>query len=249
MITPVVHPRIADDRVALAAVAWSVADFTPEAAANLGVPVPGALARAVPKRQAEYVAGRYCARAALRASGCTDGRIPPPGDDRAPVWPPGFVGSITHTAGYAAAAAAPASVARGIGLDSEALIRPDTAERVAHMVLTPGSVEEHLDRFWPDWTPAERLTLLFSAKESVFKCLFPLTRVFFGFHDAEMADCDAARRTLSFALRRALSAEFPAGARVVARWERTPGLVHTAVALPVATVPRPVDPRTHASPR
>src|ERR1700761_3617241 len=63
------------------------------------------LGRAVEKRRREFAAGRGCARRALAALG-----LPPapllPGEGGAPRWPDGVVGSITHCAGYAAAAVA-----------------------------------------------------------------------------------------------------------------------------------------------
>src|SRR5690606_10927778 len=59
--------------------------------------VPGAS-----KRQCEYLAGRLCARHALhRLTGQAD--VPAVGEDRAPHWPAGVVGSITHSQGQAAA--------------------------------------------------------------------------------------------------------------------------------------------------
>ena len=57
----------------------------------------GAVAKAVPKRVAQFTAGRVCARRALAQLGNTE---PVPilmGEDRAPQWPAGYVGSISHT--------------------------------------------------------------------------------------------------------------------------------------------------------
>ena len=46
-----------------------------------GVPLPASLAGAVPKRRLEYLAGRYCARAALRD--CAHALADEPGQDSA----------------------------------------------------------------------------------------------------------------------------------------------------------------------
>src|SRR5687768_5342608 len=62
------------------------------------VPLPRTLESAVPKRQAHYRAGRYCAMKAMSALDA--GFATHPVDravDGAPVWPRGVVGSITHT--------------------------------------------------------------------------------------------------------------------------------------------------------
>src|SRR5690242_7832438 len=60
---------------------------------------------AVEKRIAEFCAGRHCAREALRALGRTPGAILAEG--RAPIWPDGVVGAITHCTGYCGAVVAP----------------------------------------------------------------------------------------------------------------------------------------------
>ena len=140
------------------------------------------LQRSVAKRQAEYLAGRVCARAALLR---LDGRDYVPGthEDRSPIWPPGIHGSITHGKGWAAAVVAARDACRGIGLDQETLINDERAGRLASEILT----EAELQRLSP-----ERLgltvTLTFSLKESLFKTLYPLTRQRFYFEHAEVLE-------------------------------------------------------------
>src|SRR3984893_9355145 len=60
------------------------------------------VARAVPKRIAEFAAGRACARAALAEFGVREFALRA-APDRQPLWPEGFIGSIAHTAGLRAA--------------------------------------------------------------------------------------------------------------------------------------------------
>ena len=59
-------------------------------------------------RQWEFTAGRLCAVQAIRGLGGSETEIPV-GERGEPIWPKGFVGSITHTQGYAAAAVAVAA--------------------------------------------------------------------------------------------------------------------------------------------
>ena len=56
--------------------------------------LPEPLRAAAPKRQREFLAGRHCAAHALRTAGLpeTVGL-----QDRAPIWPKGAVGSISHS--------------------------------------------------------------------------------------------------------------------------------------------------------
>jgi 4'-phosphopantetheinyl transferase EntD len=147
------------------------------------------LARAVPARVLEFTTGRSCARAALAQLGCPPVAIAV-GDRREPIWPPGFIGSITHCKGHCAAAAArwvarAAHAIASLGLDAEPA-RP-LPEDVARRVCSDGE-REWIEQHRQDGLPWDRL--VFSAKESVFKCIFPVARCFLDFHDVELAFLD-----------------------------------------------------------
>jgi 4'-phosphopantetheinyl transferase EntD len=140
------------------------------------------IARAVQKRRREFTTGRHCARAALGRLGIAPVPILP-GQAGAPQWPPGIVGSITHCAGYRAAAVARAGQVITIGLDAEpAQWLPG---EVLGLVALPGERDRLLDlaRAEPGvcWD-----RLLFSAKESVYKAWFPLAGRWLGFADADI---------------------------------------------------------------
>src|SRR5262249_41084450 len=64
-----------------------------------------AVSRAVPSRRREFALGRWCARRALGGLGIAPQSIPV-GEGRAPTWPHGVVGSITHCREFVAAAVA-----------------------------------------------------------------------------------------------------------------------------------------------
>ncbi|MCI0910604.1 4'-phosphopantetheinyl transferase family protein [Pseudomonas putida] len=145
-----------------------------------GIEPSPSLQRSVAKRQAEYLAGRVCARAALQR---LDGRDHVPGthEDRSPIWPTGIHGSITHGKGWAAAVVAAQGSCRGLGLDQEALLDDERAERLMGEILTPAELER-LDRSQVGLA----VTLTFSLKESLFKTLYPLTHQRFYFEHAEI---------------------------------------------------------------
>lgn len=135
----------------------------------------GAVARAVPSRRAEFAAGRACAREALRRLGLS-GRLPiPVGPERAPRWPDGYVGSITHAGGIAAAAAAPPGLVRGLGIDIEPVA--PLSEEIERLVLTP---EELAEREGP---PS---LVRFAAKEAVHKAIHPATGAWLDFLDVTL---------------------------------------------------------------
>ena len=143
------------------------------------------LARAVPARVLEFTIGRSCARAALARLGCSSVAIAV-GDQREPIWPTGFIGSITHCQGHCAAAVArwdprAAPAIASLGLDAEpALPLP---EDVARIVCSDGE-REWIEQHCQEGLPWDRL--VFSAKESVFKCIFPITHHFLDFNDVEL---------------------------------------------------------------
>ena len=145
----------------------------PEEEACLGV-------RAAARRRREFTAGRNCARRALAELGAPAGPLLA-GDNREPLWPPGVVGSITHTADYCAAAVAWRDVIGGLGIDAE--LHQPLPDGVGAMVCTPS------ERDWiasaPDGTHWD--TVVFCAKESVFKAWFPLAGRWLDFTGAELA--------------------------------------------------------------
>jgi len=185
-----------------------------------------AVAKAVATRRAEFTTGRVCARDALTRLGASAPAVPV-GEQRAPVWPDGVVGAITHCAGFRAAAVAWRDQVRAVGLDAE----PHTAlpDGVLEAVSDAGerALLERLARERPGvrWDK-----ILFSAKESVYKAWFPLTGRWLGFEEAELAP--APDGTFRAALR--VPGPVVDGAEITAfggRWAVRDGLVITAVTL------------------
>jgi 4'-phosphopantetheinyl transferase EntD len=105
-----------------------------------------------------------------------------PGPNRAPVWPEGVVGSITHCTGYCAAAVGRRGELRALGIDAE--LNEPLPAGVAQLVCTEAEVA------WTETAPqggAPWQTLIFSAKESVYKAWQPLTGAWLGYLDAELS--------------------------------------------------------------
>ncbi len=140
-----------------------------------GETLPGA----VPARLREFSAGRKAARAALAALGAGPLVAIPQGDDRAPVWPEGVTGSITHTRRACLAAVARGSA--GLGLDLE----EDTG-------LDPGLWDSVLlpeEAAWcrAEADPGRAAMLVFSAKEAAYKAQYQRSRQLFGFDTLQVA--------------------------------------------------------------
>ncbi|MDQ0702308.1 enterobactin synthetase component D [Pseudomonas sp. W3I7] len=155
------------------------------------VPPPASIQRSVAKRQAEFLAGRLCARAALQQLDQLD-CVPAIGDDRAPVWPGHISGSITHSTGHAAAIVGHKAQWRGLGMDLENLLSSERAERLAGEILTPDELQRMA--LGPREQVALLVTLTFSVKESLFKALYPIVQKRFYFEHAEVLDWSQAGR-------------------------------------------------------
>lgn len=187
-----------------------------------------AIARAVPARRAEFTTVRLCARQGLAELG-----LPPvplvPGKRGAITWPDGVSGSMTHCAGFRAAAVAYTKVTASLGIDAEPNL--PLPEGVLEVISRPREAAglAELSRYRPDvcWD-----RLLFSAKESVFKTWYPLTGRELDFEEAELDfDPDAG----TFSARLLVPGPEVAGRRhdiLPGRWLVGRGFVLTAIALP-----------------
>ncbi|CAO5150325.1 4'-phosphopantetheinyl transferase Svp [Frankia sp. AiPs1] len=167
----------------LPAAAIAVEAFEDDLAAVLFPEESALLARAVEKRRREFTTARICAHQALRQLG-----LPPapilPGPRGAPGWPDGVVGSITHCAGYRAAAVAWASDLHTLGIDAEPN-EPNPAGVTQE--ITVADEAARLADLLADRPAIRWDRLLFSAKESVYKAWFPLAQRWLGFEDAVLA--------------------------------------------------------------
>jgi 4'-phosphopantetheinyl transferase EntD len=133
---------------------------------------------AVPKRVREFAAGRMCARRAMAEYGFPD-FILRVATGREPMWPQSLVGSISHTTGFCVAVVGPASDWWGLGIDTEILGAPPPD--IWPTICGPGEME------WCEGLPADEraaaVTMVFAAKEAVYKCQYPLTGEWLDFHD------------------------------------------------------------------
>ncbi len=137
-----------------------------------------AISRAIPARRDEFAAGRHAARTAMVALGRAAVSIPM-APDRAPEWPAGLTGSITHADGLALAAIAPLTHVRAIGLDLEK-DAPLDGDLWQAILLDQ-------ERAWLETLPeprrAQYAMRIFSAKEAVYKAQYPVTGAFLEFTD------------------------------------------------------------------
>ncbi|MBX3712888.1 MAG: 4'-phosphopantetheinyl transferase superfamily protein [Lysobacter sp.] len=190
------------------------------------------VARAVPKRRLEFAAGRQLARRLLDDMG--QGIEALPGDaDRVPRWPQAVVGSITHCRSLCAVAVAPRTLSAGIGLDVE------PAEPMKPELLPQILRESEFARLrdWPHrWRDLAGI-LTFSAKEALYKSIYPAHRVFLDFQDVELhwsgfAPDEGGLFATFEAHVRVPQATFPGMTRIAGRARVAHGHVGTVVVVP-----------------
>jgi 4'-phosphopantetheinyl transferase EntD len=187
------------------------------------------VAEAVEERRREFTTARLCAHRTLARLGFPSGQ--PLLKDRhgAPLWPPGVIGSITHCAGYRAAAASRTPGLALLGIDAEpaAALPPGVLETIAlpaELARIRGLLSAH------PGTPWDRL--LFSMKESVYKAWYPYTGQRLYFEDADVtidADCGAFTARLLVPAR---PGSPPGPRRLEGRWLVRAGLLASAIAIP-----------------
>lgn len=153
-------------------VAWAMADPVDDPD-QLFAPEASAIERAVPSRKAEFTGGRVAARKAMWSLGVHPAAIPM-ADTRAPIWPVGLCGSITHADDICMSVVGGSDRYAGLGLDLEPDV-PLDADLVAE-ICSPDDLDG-LDRAAQALLPKR----IFSAKEAVFKAHYSLAGILYGF--------------------------------------------------------------------
>lgn len=132
---------------------------------------------AVARRKQELRVGRHLARQALAAVGAAPGPLLRR-EDRSVIWPPGFIGSISHTKDVVVAAAARASDLACLGVDVE---RTQVSPRLVSRILRDDERAALGDL--SEAALCRHATRVFSAKEAFYKAQYPHTETYLGFHD------------------------------------------------------------------
>ena len=174
-----IHPLLTEITGPELAVAWAPLEVLS------GDPHPDEwedIATAAPARQQEFIAGRLLARKLGEALG-----LPPAplrrDEDRSPVWPADRTGSLSHCDALCAAAVGKRAAVQSVGVDVETIGR---LEQKLWPTLFTEREADYFNSLRPE-TVALETTLFFSAKESFYKCQYPITQEWVGFQDVEVA--------------------------------------------------------------
>jgi len=130
------------------------------------------------KRKFEFSTGRWCSKQALASQGMYDTMILT-GENREPIWPEGFIGSISHCRDQCGAIAAKNSNIKSLGFDIENIktLRND----IGRIVCT--NEEKNWISNQKQYPYNVLVILIFSLKESVYKCVYQHQQTKLGFKD------------------------------------------------------------------
>lgn len=182
--------------------------------------------RAVQKRRDEFLLGRAAAHRAMIGAGIAS---PPPvsrGTSNEPIWPEGYIGTITHSSGVAVSAVCPAEQSDGIGVDIEN-VEKNISPNVYRLTCLKEEIEQiNFEKFQSEKPPSEKFRpeesqtgeslsrlmfmRIFSAKEAGFKAFFPQAREYIDYKEAVLS-WDADQKWFDGTLLKAAGPKYPRG--------------------------------------
>jgi 4'-phosphopantetheinyl transferase EntD len=115
-------------------------------------------------RQEEFTSGRHCASQALKSLGAPSEWPLSPDEDGLPSWPESYIGSISHCKQQVVAVAARVDAVSCVGIDIENVHR-----------LSPAAIRRIMSAAEMEWVQGSTLlaSLVFSAKEAIYKAYYP----------------------------------------------------------------------------
>ncbi|SON51835.1 4'-phosphopantetheinyl transferase family protein [Vibrio tapetis] len=170
--------------------------FTSDIYEKLTFQEPSHIRKAVTKRRAEFLAGRLAAMVALESLNARDVSVST-GMHRNPIWPDGYVGSISHTSERAIAVVSQDHAVTFVGIDHEAIIPMNVATKIAPQILTSDEMQLY---YQLSMSFTQFCTIIFSAKESLFKAIYPKVEMYINFSEARVTEICVTNKRFSIQL-------------------------------------------------
>ena len=199
-----------DKNIHLSRVVYDKDVFEPSLFSRFQIQQPVSLYQSVVKRKSEFLAGRIAAKNILHKLAKVNHQVAI-GENRSPVWPQGYIGSISHTEDEAICLMASDQKLEFIGVDIEKWLTEETAIDVGKYILSEPELRLVLQLAIPF---SLAVTIVFSAKESLFKALYPSVGRYFGFEAAKLTELDIQNNTFKFELVEELEGKICASKRL-----------------------------------
>lgn len=166
----------------------------------LGIDLFEKISNAVNARKSEFLAGRFLAAYIINRLGFSNLKVDVR-TNRMPVWPDNIKGSISHVNRFAVCAVSACKSITRIGIDIELLNQETTSD----LINTVMSEDEILFANTTGFNSAYIFSLFFSAKESLFKALYPEVNFYFDFDAARIISIDIEEMIFTISLNYSLS--------------------------------------------
>lgn len=176
---------------------------------SLNIHCPQSIQKSVIKRQAEYLAGRFAASIILQRLHIPICNIPI-GKNRSPIWPQGIVASISHNNSTALCIAAFDNHYQYLGIDIESKLSLEVVKEIKKNIINSNE-EDILQNVKNNLSFTDAFTLVFSAKESLFKAIYPEVNSYFDFSAAELINLCNKTKQFQLVLLQDLSLKLKAG--------------------------------------
>ncbi len=172
-------------------------DYKKNLYSKFNIECPKPIQTSVPKRQAEFFAGRFCAKYLMEADQGYSINVPI-SSDRSPKWPNEMTGSISHTDDSAVAVIYKKEHLNSkisLGVDIQNLISTLQSESIQPLI----AVTTELSLLKAHGYSSEYCTtLLFSAKESIYKAIYPHMYQILDFDDIKLSTINYHTSTMTF---------------------------------------------------
>ena len=195
------------DDIIVGAYNFSVSDYNKILFQQFNICCPDNIKSSVLKRQAEYLAGRYAASIVLDNLGIKVKEIAT-GKHRSPVWPAEISASITHTDTKAICAASFKDNYEYLGIDIEKRLSSKFIDNIKKCII---NLHEENFLLKSSLNFEDAFTLTFSAKESLFKALYPNVGKYFDFSAAQIVNICCSNNSFTLKLLESLTPELSAG--------------------------------------
>ena len=203
---------------------FDVGNYCDSLYSDLEIEPPFSLEKVSIKRKADFLAGRYAAKQAMQQLSIAYQNITI-GDHRQPIWPHGVVGSISHTQEVAVCLLSK-NTQQLIGVDVENILDTSVTKEISKSIISQEEANINpsvsgFDLF---------VTIAFSAKETLFKALFPQVGNYFGFDVAQVVSICAGSQVIYLRLKESLAEGCSKGREFAIRYEVIDGRVMSYLA-------------------
>lgn len=230
MFTTISNPQIVCDGTFQSS-ALILANFSEDDLKSNLKELPHGLVHAPRRRKIQFLAGRHCAKKALNKAERPGSIAVGLNSDMSPKWPSDVVGSVTHTSSFVAAVVAPRSKFVSIGLNAEKVFTESAAKNLWQVVLTKKEIASFNWKYKHYFSAETYFSLVFSAKEAVYKCFFPIKRVRLHYQDININPRINEGCTFSYNLYKNMHGKEPLTTEGLGLFDFCYGHIHTSLCI------------------